>query len=350
MSGQVFQPIKGLNSTKSKVSVTQYNRMVKVVNGLQAIAVDGQGTTSKHTSGNLNTSVPYAADVEEYFHHFTGYAINASPDYSVFVHCGRWSNDIASILCNKGKTGAVTGISELYEDLFEVTGVNADGWIMAKRDESAVTVEPVFLTTFPDASQIGTVYFPLIKVNWDTDLSIISSLEPLWYGGDIVTGGGDSSRHYNVTQKDLNNIIVRGGRTLIGGAIIPLTVASGDGAMYSGKSAEITITASGYICIELDSASAPSAVTAIFHALYPDAQGDRMYPLAYVTWVPTAGAVPAHIGSIEALWKGGDIQWPIRGFRYNTTTLKLQYTFLTEPDPADASTDWVDITTASNCA
>ena len=106
----------------------------------------------------------------------------------VTVRCGRWSNQPASILCDKGATGAVTGTSENYADTFDVTGISANGWIIALRDEGAGTVTPTFTATYPSAAQIGLTHFPLCRVEWNSSYSYIEKLEPIWYGGDIVTG------------------------------------------------------------------------------------------------------------------------------------------------------------------
>ena len=53
MNGQITQPINGLASVRSKISLTQYNRMVDEVNGQQTLATGGAGTAYSLRAGHL---------------------------------------------------------------------------------------------------------------------------------------------------------------------------------------------------------------------------------------------------------------------------------------------------------
>jgi hypothetical protein len=223
---------------------------------------------------------------------------------SVVINCGRWSNSTASILCDKGETGTVTGTSENYEDTFEVTGISAAGWIVALRDEGAGTVTPTFVSSYPSVSEIGVTHFPLCRLAWDSSYSCIEKLEPIWYGGDIVTAGSSIEHHFRVDQISTTSLTVHAGRVQIGTTSLKLSI---DGGGTSGDFTDIktvsSITTTGWCCIELDSRTTPTTATIVMKAAYPE-MDDRWWPLANVT---CSGGV---IVSIEQCWTGGDIDWP----------------------------------------
>jgi hypothetical protein len=129
-------------------------------------------------------------------------------------------------------------------------------------------------------------------------------LEPLWYGGDIITAGGSIEHHFRVDQISTTSLTVHAGRVQIGTTSLKLTI---DGGGTSGDFADIktvsSITTSGWCCIELDSRTTPTTATIAMKAVYPK-MNDRWWPLAYVT---CSGGV---IVSIEQCWTGGDIDWP----------------------------------------
>jgi hypothetical protein len=163
-----------------------------------------------------------------------------------------------------------------------------------------------------------------------------------------VAGGGGASPleyHFRPVKKTATSIEVHAGRTYIGSTTLEMSVTSGGGT--SGSYADIytisSVAAAGWLCLDLDDAASPTTLIPSIHASFPDATGDKAWPLAYVPFASGA------IGTIEPYWTGGDFVWPIRGIRYNATTLKMQLTYLLNPDTADASTDWVTITTAVKC-
>ena len=57
MNSQILQPITGLSTTKSKISLTQYNRMVNVANGLQNESTGGQGIVAQMQAGSFRYRV-----------------------------------------------------------------------------------------------------------------------------------------------------------------------------------------------------------------------------------------------------------------------------------------------------
>lgn len=144
--------------------------------------------------------------------------------------------------------------------------------------------------------------------------------------------------HLQVEQSEAAKVKIHGGRTLIKSSAIALTVDSGTSASYDDVKT-LTISASGFVCIDLDSSTTPTTATISNHAAYPSSTGDKSWPLAYVTWDTD------HITDLEPIWTGGDISWPIRSMRYVEASGKLQYTFLLAPDTAD----WIDITTSVDC-
>jgi len=52
-----IQPIRGLASVKSKISLTEYNKMVGAVNGMLCDVTSGQGVVSAMSAGNLRFKV-----------------------------------------------------------------------------------------------------------------------------------------------------------------------------------------------------------------------------------------------------------------------------------------------------
>jgi hypothetical protein len=261
---------------------------------------------------------------------------------SVLINCGKWSNGTATVECDKGATGAVTGTSGDYADTFEVTGISANGWIIAYLN--AGTCNPQFTATYPTAATIGSTKFPLCRVEWNSSYSYIEKLEPIWYGGDIVTGGSGSSLqyHFQGEMASSTTVTTHGGKMQIGAS----TILLGASGVYADTDTK-TISASCWVCATLDSSTAPTALSITLETSYPSGAGKKCWPLYYVTF--TSGAIV----SLEPIWTGGDFVWPIRAIRFNETTGELQGTYLLNPATgiADftASTDWFVIFTANQC-
>lgn len=361
MSGQILQPIKGLANTHSKISLTQYNRMVGNVNSLSALVSGGQGVLSSMTAGNIRTNINAMRHAfEEQLIHFTHEVVTPAYPYTgkaaIAIHCGRWSNGVATLLCDTGDTTTSATPSGLYEDFFTVTDIDDDGCICLIRDEGAGTMKPVFSTTFPADADIGVTAFPLLLISWHTvdpsivgDVERLDEVEPLWFGGDIVTALPYSPYHYQVEIKDSTTLIVHAGATHLGSKYgiypdgIPFVVDGGstsyryDDILTLDISAFTLGAAVEYIlAIKPDSWSSPTEMS---HTIFPDGYSitdeGKVWPLALIT-LKDIGATTV-FDKVEPMWTGGDITWPIRGVRIDSK--KLQYTFNND---SQASAVWVD--------
>jgi hypothetical protein len=147
--------------------------------------------------------------------------------------------------------------------------------------------------------------------------------------------------HFRPVKKTATSIEVHAGRTYIGSTTLKMSVTSGGGT--SGSYSDIytisSVAAAGWLCLDLDDSKAPTTLIPSMHASFPDAAGDKSWPVAYVPFADGA------IGTIEPYWTGGDFVWPVRQIRFVAASGKLQYTYLLNP----GSGDWIDITTAEDC-
>ncbi|MFA6063947.1 MAG: hypothetical protein WC736_15270 [Gallionella sp.] len=164
----------------------------------------------------------------------------------------------------------------------------------------------------------------------------------LAYREETTAGAGECHFQGTIDPDDPTKVLTHGGKIQIGST--PLTL--GATGMYA-DTVSSTISATCWGCLTLDSSTAPTALTVTLETTYPSGAGKAKWPL----WVAVfaSGAVE----SVEQIYTGGDFVWPVRSFRWNETTGRMQGTYLLTPRTgiADftASLDWFDIVVGEFC-